>query len=134
MKGEDQHLVRLFDGSSVRFQIPVYQRNYDWKFEHCQRFFDDLSDVIINTRESHFFGSIVAKVTRRGVYTIIDGQQRITTSFIFLLALVHQIRNKSIHTKKEQLADQIFESFLIDPWNDEQKIKLKLIKNDQAAF
>ena len=42
MKGYEQKLVRFMEGSSKRFVIPVYQRNYDWKIEQCTQLYDDL--------------------------------------------------------------------------------------------
>lgn len=42
MKGFEQKLVRFMEGSSKRFVIPVYQRNYDWKIEQCAQLYNDL--------------------------------------------------------------------------------------------
>lgn len=42
MKGNETRLVEFMDGSKKRFDIPVYQRNYDWKQENCKQLFDDL--------------------------------------------------------------------------------------------
>lgn len=36
MNGNAQKLIKYMDGASKRFIIPVYQRNYDWKMEHCK--------------------------------------------------------------------------------------------------
>lgn len=40
MRGEAQPLVKLLQGASTRFVVPVYQRNYDWKREQCKRLFE----------------------------------------------------------------------------------------------
>lgn len=90
MKGEERYLLNLLEGTKTRFVIPVYQRNYDWKIEQCKQLFDDLEDVVVEGSESHFFGSIVSKADG-DVRVIIDGQQRITTSYLLLLALVKQV-------------------------------------------
>ena len=42
MKGDAQPLIKFFDGSDKRLIIPLYQRNYDWKEENCERLFQDL--------------------------------------------------------------------------------------------
>ncbi len=42
MKGHEQFLAEYMSGSDKQFIIPVYQRNYDWKIEHCKQLFDDL--------------------------------------------------------------------------------------------
>ena len=134
MKGEERYLLNLLEGTKTRFVIPVYQRNYDWKIEHCRQLFDDLEEVVVSDMESHFFGSIVSKADG-DVRVVIDGQQRITTSYLLLLALVKQVRANVISSEDESLADMVNEEYLIDKWHkSERKLKLKLIKDDQAAF
>lgn len=134
MKGEERYLLNLLEGTKTRFVIPVYQRNYDWKIEQCKQLFDDLEDVVVEGSESHFFGSIVSKADG-DVRVIIDGQQRITTSYLLLLALVKQVRRGVVISEDENLADMVNEEYLIDKWHkDQRKLKLKLIKDDQAAF
>ena len=46
MQGNETMLFQYMEGSSKRFVIPVYQRNYDWKIEQCKRLYDDLIKVI----------------------------------------------------------------------------------------
>ena len=75
MKGEAAKLVQYMEGSSKRFVIPVYQRNYDWKIENCKQLYEDLLKIIRNGRSSHFFGSIVSVYdydSYGGEYLIID--------------------------------------------------------------
>lgn len=66
MNGNAQKLIKYMDGASKRFIIPVYQRNYDWKMEHCKQLYDDLVKVIRQSRKSHFFGSIVSVQNETG--------------------------------------------------------------------
>lgn len=135
MKGEERYLLNLLEGTKTRFVIPVYQRNYDWKIENCKQLFDDLEDVISEGVESHFFGSIVSKADGPDTRIVIDGQQRITTSYLLLIALVSKLREGAITSEDDNLADMINEEYLIDKWHkSERKLKLKLIKDDQAAF
>ncbi len=134
MKGEERYLLNLLEGTKTRFVIPVYQRNYDWKIEQCKQLFDDLEELVYEQGESHFFGSIVSKADG-DIRVIIDGQQRITTSYLLLLALVSQLRAGAIQSRDEALAEMITEEYLIDKWHkSDRKLKLKLIKDDQAAF
>ena len=135
MKGEDKYLANLLEGTQTRFLIPVYQRNYDWEFDQCERLFDDLEDIVINHRTTHFFGSIVSKINDRGIRTVIDGQQRITSCYIFLVALMHLIMENKVKFNNSQIADRINETYLTDKWHEgDLKLKLKLIKDDQLAF
>lgn len=138
MNGQAKPLVKYLDGSDTRFIIPVYQRNYDWKIENCRQLFDDLKKVIENERESHFFGSVVSVANTQGSSSemlIIDGQQRITTISLLLLAIVNLLKEGKIVADKSNLCDRIENTYLIDPYQpDEKKVKLKPIKDDQDAF
>ncbi len=90
MKGSECKFLKFMEGSGKRFVIPVYQRNYDWKTEQCKQLFDDLVKIIKNNRRSHFFGSVVSVYNpdgRNDEFLIIDGQQRLTTVSLVLLAV-----------------------------------------------
>lgn len=119
--------------------IPVYQRNYDWKIENCKQLYDDLIKVIRNNRKSHFFGSVVSvyepSSARNIEFLVIDGQQRLTTITLLLLAMYNLIQEGKVSYKTPMLNDMIYEKFLVDKYQEKDKrIKLKLIKNDKNAF
>lgn len=138
MKGSECRLIEYMEGSKKRFIIPVYQRNYDWKTENCKQLFDDLIKVIKNNRKSHFFGSLVSVYNPSGRNTeflVIDGQQRLTTVSLLFLAMYNLIKNEVIVPEDSSLADQIYESFLVDKYQPaETRVKLKPVKNDRRAF
>ncbi len=134
MRGEAKPLVKMMTGADTRFVIPVYQRNYDWKREQCKRLFDDLEEVVREERPSHFFGSIVSKASmeRR---VLIDGQQRVTTTFVLLAALCRQAEAGAIASEDpKKTARYIRNQWLIDEFDEVEKLKLKLVKDDQEAF
>ncbi len=134
MRGEAKPLVKMMTGADTRFVIPVYQRNYDWKREQCKRLFDDLEEVVREERSSHFFGSIVSKASmeRR---VLIDGQQRVTTTFVLLAALCRQAEAGAIASEDpKKTARYIRNQWLIDEYDEVEKLKLKLVKDDQEAF
>lgn len=138
MKGYNYRLFEYMEGASKRFIIPVYQRNYDWKTENCKHLYDDLIKVILNKRNSHFFGSLVVSqnsVGRISEYLVIDGQQRLTTVSLLFLAMYNLISKGIIVPEDTSLGDRILEDFLIDKHHhQETRIKLKLVKNDRKAF
>lgn len=73
------------------FDIPRNQRRYAWKKPHWQDLYEDIVFSITETKP-HFVGSIVlegeGKKDGLSYYTIIDGQQRLTTITIVLLAIM----------------------------------------------
>lgn len=116
----------------VRFIIPVYQRNYNWKDEQCRQLWDDILALSDNPDEkkTHFIGTICSKSVNSHERTIIDGQQRITTISLLVKAIHDLLENKDY--KKE-----LDESYLhntgkgIDP---KDSIKLQLNKHDNAIY
>ena len=138
MKGYECRLIEYMEGAKKRFIIPVYQRNYDWKTENCKQLYDDLVKVVTYNRKSHFFGSIVSVYNpdgRNTEFLVIDGQQRLTTVSLLLLAMYNLISKGIIDPKEKSLGNQIYEDFLVDKYQPQDtRIKLKPIKNDQKAF
>ena len=138
MHGDAKYLIRFLGGTDKRFVIPVYQRNYAWKIPQCQRLYDDLVKVITMNRENHFLGSIVSFYNPDSYaqeYVIIDGQQRLTTISIILLALYNLLKKGTVVSKDSKLAQKIYEEYLIDKYQPEEtKIKLKPIQEDKQAF
>lgn len=79
-------IITVEDALGDTFNIPFYQRNYAWEEENAESFFNDVIEVVKGNQNVHFFGQVVSY--RNGnVKDLIDGQQRITTSCIFLAAL-----------------------------------------------
>lgn len=138
MQGNETMLFQYMEGSSKRFIIPVYQRNYDWKIEQCKTLYDDLIKVHKENRKTHFFGSIVSsRDDQLGMqeYLIIDGQQRLTTVSLMLLALHNLIVEGKVKVEIKTLPEKIKNEFLIDKYDEEAtRIKLKPVKDDAKAF
>ncbi len=138
MKGSEAKLIEYLEGAGKRYIIPVYQRKYDWKVDNCRQLYEDLKKIVQDNRDSHFFGSIVSSVVGNGAiteYHIIDGQQRLTTVSLLLLAIRNLIRQKKITAKENKLDDQINDRFLVSPWAaEDEKIKLRPVKGDRAAL
>ena len=59
MQGKQINLTH-FMNNYERFLIPVYQRNYDWKWENCVQLLNDIESLIGSDRQSHFIGCIVS--------------------------------------------------------------------------
>lgn len=138
MKGSEARMTVFMEGADKRFVIPVYQRKYDWRYENCRQLYDDLKKIVKDGRESHFFGSIVSAVVPNGnkiEYHIIDGQQRLTTVSLLLLAIRNLIAQGKVKPVEDKLDEQISQRFLISPWaNAGDKIKLRPAKSDREAL
>lgn len=71
------------------YYIPSYQRDYSWEQEELEDFWKDIKDSLEDDYESHFFGQVVVHIDsdQNNIKNIIDGQQRTTTSMIFMRAI-----------------------------------------------
>ncbi len=135
MKASEIQFNELLSQTKVSFIIPVYQRNYDWIKSQCKEFLKDIESLMHRERDNHFLGSIVyikgdnieAIESGRKEYIIIDGQQRITTSILFL---------KAIHTlsQDEWIKEEIYNHFLTNKNKGEYKLKLQLVKKDNEKL
>lgn len=83
------------------FSVPVYQRNYSWQKNEVLDFWRDLKDLADERRDNHFFGQIVT-FNHDDIQDLIDGQQRITTSTIFL-AVIRDIAQKMLKDEVDRL-------------------------------
>lgn len=138
MKGSEAKMTGFMEGADKRFVIPVYQRKYEWKYDNCHQLYEDLKKIVLDGRSSHFFGSIVSAVVPNGSkieYHIIDGQQRLTTISLLLLAIRNLIAQGKVTISDGKLDEQISQRFLISPWaSEDDRIKLRPVKSDRDAL
>ena len=138
MKGSEAQLLGFMEGANNRYVIPVYQRKYDWKIDNCRQLYEDLKKVSRDGRSSHFFGSIVSQVIPDGSkieFHIIDGQQRLTTVTLLLLAICNMVKAGRVKSNEDALEDQIMERFVIAKWaKSDDRIKLRPVKTDRSAL
>ena len=91
MDARKGNIYEILNGNK-QFLIPVYQRFYSWDVEQCKRLWNDIVEMQKKGKVGHFVRSIVniaeqAMPTGVQKYMIIDGQQRMTTLTLLLLAL-----------------------------------------------
>jgi uncharacterized protein with ParB-like and HNH nuclease domain len=135
MNANEKAFLRFLEGVDKHFVIPVYQRNYDWKKEQCEQLFSDIIEIIDNKFRKHFMGTIVSIYYEEGgqEYLIIDGQQRITTLSVLLLAIYNLLDKGEIKATFNK--EQIKKGYLVNEYlENEKKIRLKPIKEDNDAF
>lgn len=115
-----------------QYCIPVFQRDYAWTAEQCEKLFEDIVLAFQNDR-LHFCGSFVyAPLTTRNhidSYIIIDGQQRFTTLYILLKALADSAEDEADKAALEKYLfnEDRFNRYGID---EKSKLKLKPVKTD----
>lgn len=75
--------------SKYKFNIPQYQRAYSWKKDNIEELFESIIEVINSDdcENLNYIGNILISKNREK-YDVIDGQQRITTIFLMIKAII----------------------------------------------
>ena len=135
MKGSEEYLYNFMEGRRKRFVIPVYQRNYNWKKEQCKQLFDDLVALNRNGKSSHFFGSIVSVNENSKEFTIIDGQQRLTTVSLIMIAMIKSVENGVFNSEGDKkICENIKQDYIVAVDDDVNKLRLHPYNDDKDAF
>ncbi len=123
-------------GGNCHYIIPLYQRAYSWKKENCIRLWNDIVRLHKENREGHFVGSIVrideSAPAGTTIAMIIDGQQRLTTLTILLIAL----REYAVkHPECGVNPDEIKNTLLINQYKSgDLQYKLLLTQTDREVL
>lgn len=135
---EAQHRRFLeFIGSKNSWIIPVYQRSYAWDKKDCERLFDDIANIHYNQLNTYFMGAtVVVSENNANELLLIDGQQRITSISLLLLAIRNILIKRKDLSTNEHLAEQIWESYLVNKWASGKStfLRLKQVNQDSTAY
>jgi uncharacterized protein with ParB-like and HNH nuclease domain len=136
MQARETTLQPIIEGTK-QYVVPLFQRSYSWEKRDWEILWNDLVELSEDGgARTHFIGSIVtipAESVPQGVakYSLIDGQQRLTTIFI-LLAL---LRDKARQDGDEGLADEINNTLLMNPYKKDLDVyKLQPTQVDRDSF
>lgn len=136
---QEAKLLHMLSNNDVTFFIPPYQRNYEWTDEQCSVFLEDIIKTCEENNKGihseHFFGSITffqteAAFGQPNKLILIDGQQRITTTMLFLVALRDVLGEGSLskYIDSKYLRNDSVEG------ENEYKVKLKQVETDWPAY
>jgi len=128
-----------------KFVVPPFQRHYGWDKKDWERFLQDISNMANsqNSKEIHFIGNIILNqsLNQENIklyteYRIIDGQQRIATFCIFLLAIKSLLNQGSPADKNTE--DKIKETLIIFQEDNgllvERSSRIELQESDEVIF
>lgn len=139
---ENRKIENIFQRAAV-YIVPRYQRNYVWKEINWKELWIDLQFTLQNDNEipwSHFLGTIVLNQTKDkkdglDKYEIIDGQQRMMTIYLLLIAIYKNFKKLSAGDR-ENVSKYIYENFLTSLTKESQR-ELMLnneLYNDDLKF
>ncbi|MCQ2859732.1 DUF262 domain-containing protein [Helicobacter pylori] len=100
------------------YQIPIYQRPYQWTEENCKKLLDDLLSSYECYKESDYFcGSLVLiaigtdSATNAKTYDIVDGQQRLSTFILLAKVLATLYSERLTEESKDYLQESLITKY-----------------------
>ncbi len=117
------------------FKIPDFQRPYTWDVFQTETFLSDLEKVSKNNN-LHYFGTIVL-IKENDHSIIIDGQQRLTTSLLFIVAVYHTLLKhpeKSNIFTSERIKDQYLLNTYSSNTSNRNRITLRTVTTDNRVL
>ncbi|QXC09831.1 DUF262 domain-containing protein [Aeromonas sp. FDAARGOS 1408] len=90
MEPKNENFNELLGGSS-KYIVPRFQRDYAWDSEQWEDLWNDINSL--NSESFHYMGYIVLQQKEQYQYEVIDGQQRLVTLSIIVLAAMKAIKN-----------------------------------------
>lgn len=137
MQSRDYKILQILSNNDVTFFIPPYQRNYEWDTQMCDTFYRDIEKVARDSGSQHFFGTIIFYEENPQIfgepsrYILVDGQQRLTTAMLFLIAARDVFNEESL---KSTIDRRYLRNNNVSGDDVEYKIKLKQVENDWSAY
>lgn len=125
---------RILFGNNTKYKVPLFQRDYSWNEEEWSNLWEDLKLAQTND-ENHYMGYLVFKQEEENRHQriVIDGQQRITTLCILILAGMGIFKDNP--ADKERY-DELFHRYMgiKNPVTYEKDFKLELNRNNKEFY
>lgn len=112
---DEVRISGLFTGRNI-YNIPYFQRPYKWNRERTNQLEADVLKLVGGETDVHFLGAIIthqrsrANASQSHIIEVIDGQQRLTTIYLYILAAVRTL----IDNNEIEEAKALFLNFLVD--------------------
>lgn len=137
----DTSTVSLSDiiGNGKIYRVPSYQRDYSWKQDHWEDLWADILSIL-NGDGIHYMGSIVLQNKKDKRYSVIDGQQRLSTLTLIVLATINTIQklvDKGIDSDQNKERVLLLSKKFLgdkDPGSLTYSAKLELNENNNSFF
>ena len=124
--------VNLEEVLSWKISVPDYQRDYAWDVDEATDFIGDLIDFVESKEESYLFGQFIF-YDEGDIKYIIDGQQRITTTTIFMAVVRNIVATLEFDREDEDYTS--FSSCILKTIGSEKKGEFKLtIKGNGRSY
>ena len=125
---------KLISQTTRHFKIPNFQRPFSWHKSNAAILLEDLQALVDDPDREHYFGCVVYE-TIDDNYIIIDGQQRITTILLMIVAIYHLIKDSPDQDDDQHFpARRIKEQYLYNQYGGQERLKLRGTTDDNQIF
>ncbi|MBI5056494.1 MAG: DUF262 domain-containing protein [Nitrospirae bacterium] len=130
---------RQLMGNGLQYEIPKFQRDYSWESEHWDDLWQDIRSLNLDESE-HYMGYLVLQSSDNKNFRVIDGQQRLTTLSILVLAVLkclQELADKGIDAEQNlRRKEALMSSYIgyLDPVTLISKNKLRLNRNNDDYY
>ncbi|SAY38821.1 RloF, partial [Candidatus Synechococcus spongiarum] len=134
--------LRQLLANGLRYRVPMFQRDYAWGPDEWDDLWQDMVALVDeeDAEPAHYMGYLVLQSPNNREFDIIDGQQRMTTMSVLILAAIAHLMDLSMaegaDSKNRQRADQLRNSYIgyLDPVTLVSQSKLTLNKNNDRFY
>ncbi len=132
--------LRQLLGNGLTYEVPKFQRDYSWEMEQWDDLWQDIQVFLSKEGAAHYMGYLVLQTTNNKNFKVIDGQQRMITLSILILAVIkalNELVEKDIEADKNKARIDSFRSSYIgylDPVTLISSNKLKLNRNNDDFY
>lgn len=128
---QEQPTFGSLAGNGRTFEVPPFQRDYSWDREEWEDLWLDL--ISIDEEGDHYMGYVVLQETKESKrFLIIDGQQRIATISILIIAAVKLLQDRGDEERSELLRNTYLS--YKEPTSLIHKTKLSLNRNNDYVY
>lgn len=131
---------RKLMGNGISYLVPKFQRDYSWDEDEWDDLWQDILEAWKDREAVHYMGYLVLQSSDSKNFDIIDGQQRMTTLSILVLAVLKNLKElqaKNIdaenNKKREEQLRNTYIGYL-DPVTLISKSKLQLNKHNDSLY
>jgi Protein of unknown function DUF262/Protein of unknown function (DUF1524) len=128
-------------GNGLTYQVPRFQRDYSWTEDEWDDLWQDLLGTLLPEGEpAHYMGYLVLRSNDNRSFDVIDGQQRLTTLSLLVLAVLKNLQalpaQGNEFENNRRRVEQLRSSYIgyLDPVTLVPRSKLSLNRNNDAYY
>ena len=132
---------RQLMGNGLSYRVPLFQRDYSWGPDEWDDLWQDLVALFDDDPEpAHYMGYLVLQSADNRAFDVIDGQQRMTTLSLLMLAAVSHLSDLAVPDDlgdpQTRRAEQLRASYVgyLDPVTLVSQSKLTLNRHDDSFY